>query len=67
MILETVCAGVNAYVVCTPVYGVQLDKEKVKIPVEYMDWTVEKAVFSPEDDKIYIQLSYRNLRKVITS
>ncbi len=64
--IETVCAGVNVYMVCAPVQGVKLTEKDIVLPKEYKDWKIEKAIYSPQEDKIYVQISYSNLRKVIT-
>ncbi len=63
---ELLCSGVNTYIVCIPIRGILLGDKAVRLPEEYKDWTIEKAVYSPKNDKIYAQISYKNLRKIIT-
>jgi hypothetical protein len=63
---EMLCSGVGAYLVCIPVNGVRLDINGVKLPAEYVDWTVEKVVYSPVDDRLYVQVARKNLRKILT-
>ncbi len=64
--IETICAGINVYMVCTPINGILLGDNAIKLPEKYKNWKIEKVVYSPQDDKIYVQISYSNLRKVIT-
>ncbi len=64
--IETVCAGINTYMVCTPINGILLGDNAINLPERYRNWKIEKVVYSPQDDKVYVQISYSNLRKVIT-
>ncbi len=63
--IETLCEGVGIYMVCAQVDGVRLNTKDIMPPVEYRYWTVEKAIYNQSEDKLYIQISYRNLRKVL--
>ncbi len=60
------CAGVNTYIVCVQIRGILLGDKAVRLPEQYQGWAVEKAIYSPEDDKIYVQIVYKNVRKIIT-
>jgi hypothetical protein len=64
--IEKVCEGLGVYVVCKSVDGIRLNANEVILPSQYQGWIVEKAVYSPEDDKIYVQIVYKNVRKIIT-
>ena len=64
--IELVCSGVNTLLFCVPVHGVKLDKTGIKLPPQYKDWEIEKAVYSPADDKIYVQVRYHNIVQVVT-
>ncbi len=63
---ELMCVGTGTYDVCVPIEGVVVDTKGLKVPEYYKGWNIEKAVYSPADDKIYVQLSYNGLRRVIT-
>ncbi len=63
---ELLCSGVNAYNVCVSVRGILLGDTAVKLPEQYRNWNIEKVVYSPEGDKLYVQIVYKNVRKIIT-
>ena len=63
--LESICAGVNTLLFCRNIEGVLLDPGKVVLPEEYKGWVVEKAVYDPENDKIYVQVRYSNIVGVV--
>ena len=63
---EFVCSGVGTFLICIGVNGIVLDKKGLRLPDEYRDWAVEKAVYSPCEDKVYVQLSCCNIRRVVT-
>ncbi len=64
--IDMLCAGVNTYLVCAPINGAKMNVNDIKLPREYQDWAIEKAIYSPGDDKLYVQISYKNLRKIVT-
>ncbi len=65
MTSELLCEGVNTHMICAQVNGVKLNAKDIIPPTEYKNWTVEKAVYNQNEDKLYIQISYHNLRKII--
>ncbi len=63
---DMLCSGVNTYLVCAPIDGVKMNIDDVELPEEYRDWIVEKAIYTPRDDRLLVQISRNNLRKIIT-
>ncbi len=63
---ELLCSGIDKHVRCISIYGILLGDTAVKLPEQYKDWNIEKAIYSPENDKIYVEISRQNVKKVIT-
>lgn len=65
VVIDTVCMGINHFITCFPKECVILDRRKIPIPYEYKDWELEKAIYVPSEDKIYLQLRYSNITRVV--
>lgn len=62
--IELLCQGVSPLIICYPFYGIRLDHNGLKIPKEYEKWQIEKVIYVPKDDKIYVQFRYDNIVRI---
>lgn len=50
--------------ICIQVKGIEIPKELIKLPEAYQGFKLEKAVYDPNENKIYLQLSFNNIRHI---
>lgn len=62
---EFLCEGINSLNICMKIDGVRINTDGIILPLAYRGWTKEKAVYSQKEDKLYVQISFKNLRRVI--
>lgn len=51
-------------IICVQIKSIEIPKETIKLPKAYQGFKLEKAVYEPNENKIYLQLSYQNIRRI---